>query len=105
MSAAARSLAFILVLAIAVPVLSAATAFAQCGVPNPSGGTSLRPATQDDGGSLGRDRYVTRGLSIDLALRMWIQSALAARMVESPVSRAGLSRTMAASAPRRVGRF
>ena len=102
---AARSLAVILVLAIGIPALSAAAAFAQCGGPSPSGGTRLVPTIQEGRGAFDFGRYLPRGLSIDIGLRMWLQSALVTRMVPSPVSRSALGHAPAATAPRRVWSF
>jgi hypothetical protein len=101
---AGRRFAIVLVLALALPLLSATSVLAQGGSPNPSGGTRLCPSTQEGRGSVALGQFISKGLPLDLGLRAWLSSYTVSRIV-SAASRPATGRTMTATAPRKVWEF
>jgi hypothetical protein len=99
---AARRFTFVLALALAILGMSAASALAQVGSPNPSGGTSLRPATGEGPDLIGIGDYLSAGFSIDLGLRGWLISRAVSQHVVPTGNHLGFARTLTAVAPRRL---
>jgi hypothetical protein len=96
---AARRFALVLILALVTLAMSATSTLAQVGTPNPAGGTSLRPATEEGNGSVVLSDYLSAGFRIDLGLRGWLNSYAVSRyFVPRPVS----GRALSAATPRRV---
>lgn len=91
----------VLALSVAALMMMAASAFAQTGGPSPGGGTSLRQYVEEGTVSLGLKDYVSRGLSIDAAVRSWFSGFAASRSLVTVAARPGAGHTLAAIAPRR----
>jgi hypothetical protein len=99
---AARSSALVLVLVFATLAMSAASVLAQVSSPNPSGGTSLRPSTEEGAAPIGIGDYLSAGFSIDLGLRGWLISHTVSRRLVPTGTHLPFGRTLTAVAPRRL---
>ena len=99
----ARRLTIAFTFAMALVAVTAASAFAQGGSPNPSGGTSsCLPGLEDVSGAIDISAYLPRGFTIDLGVRRWISGFAASRFIVPSAGRPVSVRTLAAVAPRRA---
>src|SRR5262245_6838507 len=101
---ATRRLTIALAFATALVAVTAGSALAQGGSPNPSGGTlSCLPAIVDCSGSIDLTAYLPRGFTIDLGARSWLVGWAAARHQVTPTASRPLSvHTLTAVSPRRI---
>jgi len=75
----ARKSALVITLVVAATTLVIASAFAQVGPTNPSGGTGLRQTTEEGNGSFGPTGFISRGLSIGAGWQSWLGTFAASR--------------------------
>lgn len=87
MSAPAKKAATVLTLVLAATVVMVACAFAQVGPSNPSGGTSVRLATEEGHGSLGPVGLLSRQLTLPVAWQSMFGSFIASQYANSFIAR------------------
>jgi hypothetical protein len=81
MSVAGKQAAFVLVVLVTLATLSLGTASAQIGPYNPSGGSSLRPSTEEGTGPFTRAGFLSRNLSLGTGWQGWLASYAVSRPV------------------------
>lgn len=96
----ARKSALVVMLVIAATTLVIASAFAQVGPTNPSGGTGLRQTVEEGSGTYRPAGFVSGGVSFDSAWGSWLGTFAASRYASTVATRPTDVRSLLAIARR-----
>lgn len=96
----ARKAALVVMLVVAATTLVIASAFAQVGPTNPSGGTGLRQSVDEGNGSSIPAVPLSRSLSFDTGWNSWLGTFAASRYASAVATRSADTRSLLAVARR-----